>query len=114
MRVKTSTLTKSKHKKLLASAKGYRTGRKHSIKLARQAVLKAGSYSYRDRRVKKRFFRSQWIIVINAALSQSQLKYNQFINLLAKANISLDRKILSSLAKDQPEVFQAILAKIKN
>jgi len=114
MRVKTSTLTKLKHKKLLAKAKGYRTGRKHSIKLARQAILKAGSYSYRDRRAKKRFFRSQWIIIINAALSQSQIKYSQFISLLAKANVSLDRKTLSFLAKNQPEIFQAILTKIMN
>lgn len=113
MRVKTSVPSRAKHKKLKSAVQGYRGVRKHSIKLARQAMLKAGVYSYRDRRVKKGDFRSQWIVVINAALNSYDLSYSVFINKLSKANINIDRKILAETAKTQPEIFKSIVNKVK-
>lgn len=113
MRVKTSVPSKNRHKKLLSRAKGYRGTRKSLIKMARQAVLKAGVYSYRDRRNKKRLLRSRFIMTINSALKAAGLKYNVFIDKLHKANIEIDRKILASLASGEPAVFQSIVDKLK-
>lgn len=109
MRIKTSTATKKRHNKLISSVKGYRGNRKHSIKLARQAALKAGVYSYRDRRNKKRDLRSRFILRINAALTDSNINYSSFINSLKKHNIILDRKVMSRLAIDNPKVFHSIV-----
>jgi len=97
----------------MASAKGYRGTRKHSIRLATQAILKAGTYAYRDRRNKKRLFRANWITKINAALSTADVKYSVFINGLKKSNIEIDRKILSQLAVKEPEIFNQIVAKVR-
>jgi large subunit ribosomal protein L20 len=113
MRVTLATPRKQRHKKLIAAVKGYRGTRKHSIRLATQAVLKAGTYAYRDRRNKKRLFRAEWITRINAALTPLDLKYSVFINGLKKSKIDLDRKVLSQLALKEPEVFNQIVAKVK-
>jgi large subunit ribosomal protein L20 len=87
--------------------------RRASVKQARQAVLKALSYAYRDRRTKKRDVRSLWIIRINAALQEAGISYSAFIGLLKKAGIEIDRKILSELAVSQPKAFQAIVKQAK-
>lgn len=113
MRVKRGTTRHAKHKKIIKLAKGYQGRRKSVFKLAKQAVIKAGQYSYRDRRVKKRTFRSLWIIRINAALSKFDIKYSEFINALAKKNIDIDRKILADLAKNEPAAFEAVVNKVK-
>ena len=81
--------------------------------MARQADLKAGQYAYRDRRVKKRQFRSLWIIQINAACRQNGIKYSTFINGLKKAKIELDRKVLSQIAREEPEEFKKLVEKVK-
>lgn len=106
MRVKRGVTTRKRHKKYLKLAKGY-WGRRHLIyKTAREAVEKALKYSYRDRRVRKRDFRSLWIIRINAKTRESGLSYSKFISGLKKANILLDRKTLAELAVNQPADFQ--------
>lgn len=112
MRVKTSVPSKNRHKKLLARAKGYRGNRKTSIRLARQATLKAGVYSYRDRRNKKRLLRSGFITTVNNGANLLGLKYSVLIHKLKLANVEIDRKILASLAQDQPAIFKAIVEKV--
>jgi large subunit ribosomal protein L20 len=106
-------MVKKRHKKLLKQVKGFRGTRKHRVKLAREALFKAGTYAYRDRRVKKREFRRLWIVRINAALKEYGMKYSQFINGLKKAKIELDRKILADLAANEPEEFKKIVEKVK-
>lgn len=106
-------MVKKRHKNLLKKTKGFRHGRKNLVKMARQASLKAGQYAYRDRRVKKREFRSLWIIQINAACRQNDIKYSTFINGLKKAKIDLDRKILAQIAREEPEEFKKLVGKIK-
>ena len=115
MRSKTSTVRKRKHKKILKLAKGYRMTRSKVYKVAKQAVLHAGQYAYHGRKLRKRDMRNLWIVRINGALSQlgHSLNYSRFINGLKKANISLNRKMLSQLAiKDMP-AFKAILEKVE-
>jgi len=111
-RVKRGLMVRKKHKKLLKQVKGFRGARKHRIKLAKEALFKAGTYAYRDRRTKKRHFRQLWITQINAALKEYGLRYSQFIQGLKKAKIELDRKILAGLAKDEPEEFKKIVEKV--
>lgn len=113
MKIKLSVPRKQRHKKLFALVKGYRGNRKSSTRLAHQAVLKAGTYAYRDRRNKKRLFRANWIIKINAALNPVGLKYSQFINGLKKSKIEIDRKVLSQLAVKEPAIFSEIVNKVK-
>jgi len=97
-RVKRGTTVKQKHNKILARAKGY-LGRHHSTyRAAREKTEKAGQYAYRDRRVKKRDFRSLWIVRINAAVRSHGLTYSQFMNGLKKAGVSMDRKVLAEMA----------------
>jgi len=112
-RVKRGTQHVKRRKNLLAKTKGMMWGRKSKIKLARVAELKAGKYAYRDRRVKKRTFRLLWQVRLNAALRPLGLTYSRFMDGIHKAGIELDRKILSSIAKDQPKVFEAIVAQVK-
>lgn len=112
-RIKRGILTQKKHKKLRKAVKGFRTSRRKSIKLARQAYMKALTYAYRDRRVKKRTWRSLWIVRINAALQPFNIGYNQFIAKLKTNKIELDRKILAQLAHQHPEIFTALVNKIK-
>lgn len=112
-RVKRGIITKKKHKKLRARAKGRRLLNRTTIKRARQADLKAGWQSYRDRRTKKRTARGLWNIRINAAVRPLGLSYSRFIKALKDKNSELDRKILSTLAKDEPEVFAKIVEQVK-
>ena len=114
-RIKRGTTTRAKHKRILEQAKGYYGRRKNTIRIARQAVEKAGQYAYRDRKVKKRNFRALWIQRINAAVRavDAEMTYSRFINLLAKAGIEVDRKVLADLAVNEPEAFGAIVAQAK-
>lgn len=108
------TIHKNKRKKVLEKAKGFRGGRSKLYRTAKSAVWKAGQSAYRDRRTKRRLFRSLWIIRINAGVRQFGLSYSKFINGLKKANIQLDRKVLAGLAYKHPEIFQSIVEKIKS
>jgi large subunit ribosomal protein L20 len=112
-RVKRGTTTKAKHKRILEQAKGYYGRRKNTIRIARQAVEKAGQYAYRDRKVKKRSFRALWIQRINAAVRAEGLTYGVFIHGLKLANIDLDRKVLADIAMHEGETFSAIVAQVK-
>src|SRR5206468_4221328 len=100
-RVKRGVTTRAKHKRILEQAKGYYGRRKNTIRIARQAVEKAGQYAYRDRKVKKRSFRALWIQRINAAVRAEGLTYGQFIHALNLAGITLDRKVLTRIVLDQ-------------
>ena len=112
-RIKRGILTQKKHKKLRKAVTGFRTSRRHSVKLAKQAFLKAGVYAYRDRKAKKRDFRSLWIVRINAALQPLGLGYNQFIHQLKTKRIELDRKVLAQLAHQHPQIFVGLVNNIK-
>ena len=108
-RVKRGTTVKQKHNKILDRAKGY-LGRHHSTyRAAREKTEKAGQYAYRDRRQKKRDFRSLWIVRINAAVRPNGLTYSQFINGLKKAGINLDRKVLAQMAYDADKNFETLV-----
>ena len=113
-RVKRGTTSKARHKRLLDQAKGYYGRRKNTIRVARQAVEKAGQYAYRDRKVKKRSFRALWIQRINAAVRAEGLTYGQFIHGLKRAGIDLDRKVLADIAMHEGEAFSAIIAQAKS
>lgn len=112
-RVKRGTQHVKRRKNLLKKTKGYKWGRKSKIKVARIASIKAGVYAYRDRRANKRNFRRLWQVRINAAVREHGLSYSRFIDLLKKANIELDRKILSELAKDYPAVFEKLVEEVR-
>ena len=112
-RVKRGVTARKRHKKILKAAKGYYGARSRTYKVAKQAVTKAGQYAYRDRKQKKRVFRSLWIIRINAAARQNGLSYSRFIGGLKKASIEIDRKNLAELAVFDSQVFQAIAEKRK-
>jgi len=112
-RVKRGVTTHAKHKRILEDAKGYYGRRKNTIRIARQAVEKAGQYAYRDRKVKKRNFRALWIQRINAAVREHGLTYGRFIDGLTKAGIEVDRKVMSEMAISQPEAFGSLVAASK-
>jgi large subunit ribosomal protein L20 len=112
-RVKRGVTARARHKKILALAKGFRGRRKNVFRIAKQAVMKAGQYAYRDRRAKKRVFRQLWIARINAAARGLGLTYSKFIAGLKKAQIELDRKVLSDMAIHDPAAFAAIVDKVK-
>ena len=112
-RVKNSVQTRQRRKKVLKRAKGYRGARSRTFKVAKQAVMKAGQYAYRDRRQKKRVFRSLWIIRINAAARENGLSYSKLIAGLKKAQIALDRKTLADLAVNDKEAFSLIAEEAK-
>lgn len=112
-RVKRGVTAHARHKKVLKAAEGYYGRRKNTIRVAKQAVEKAGQYAYRDRRVKKRNFRALWIQRINAAVREHGLTYGRFIDGLSKAEIAVDRKVLSDLAIREPEAFGVLVAKSK-
>ena len=111
-RVKSGVVTKARHKKIIKSAKGFYGRRKNTFRVANQAVEKAGQYAYRDRKVRKRDFKSLWIQRINAGCRLHGLKYSQFINGLKKINLNLNRKVLSDLASNEPNVFKKIVDQI--
>jgi len=112
-RIKRGTTTKAKHKRILDQAKGYYGRRKNTIRIARQAVEKAGQYAYRDRKVKKRNFRALWIQRINAAVRAEGLTYSQFMNGVKLAGIELDRKVMADLAMNESAAFSAVIAQAK-
>ena len=111
-RVKRGVTTKARHKRLFAKTKGMLSGRRNSVKLAKQAVLKAGTNAYKDRRRKKRDFRGAWIISINAACRENGITYSDFIKKLADQKIELNRKVLSEMAKTQPEIFSKLVKEV--
>lgn len=110
-RVKRGVTAHARHKKVLKAAKGYYGRRKNTIRVAKQAVEKAGQYAYRDRKTRKRNFRSLWIQRINAATREHGLTYGRFVDGLNKAGIEVDRKVLSDLAINQPDAFKALVEK---
>ncbi|MGP1517118.1 MAG: 50S ribosomal protein L20 [Ottowia sp.] len=112
-RVKRGVTARARHKKVLALAKGFRGRRKNVYRIAKQAVMKAGQYAYRDRRNKKRVFRRLWIARINAATRALGLTYSQFINGLNKAGLGLDRKVLSDIAIHDEAAFARIVEQVK-
>ena len=112
-RVKRGVQARARHKKVLNAAKGYYNARRKVFRVAKQAVIKAGQYAYRDRKAKKREFRQLWIIRINAGARLHGLSYSRFINGLKKAGIVVDRKILAELAVYNKGVFAALAEKAK-
>ena len=112
-RVKRGTISVKRREKTLKYTKGYKWGRKSKERAAKEALLHAWTHAFRDRRVKKRTARALWQIRLNAAVRQYGLNYSKFINGLKKAKIELDRKVLSQIAREHPEVFKAIVEKIK-
>ena len=110
-RTKRGGVSHSKHKKILKKVKGQWGRRKNTIRIARQAMEKAMQYAYRDRRTKKRNFKSLWIQRINAGVRAEGLTYSKFINGLNKSGIKLDRKVLAEIAYDNPEAFKTIVKK---
>lgn len=113
MRVKRGNVLRKRHKKILKLAKGFIGARSRIFKVANQAVMKALKYAYRDRRVIKRQMRSLWIVRINAAVREYGLTYSKFMNMLKKANIQINRKMLADLVVNDSEAFKVILDKIK-
>ena len=112
-RVKRGVTARARHKKILALAKGYRGRRKNVFRIAKQAVMKAGQYAYRDRRTRKRVFRALWIARINAAARSMGITYSKFMAGMKKAAIDIDRKMLAELAVNDPAAFGSIVAKVK-
>ena len=112
-RVKRGVTTRAKHKRILEQAKGYYGRRKNTIRIARQAVEKAGQYAYRDRKVKKRSFRALWIQRINAAVRAEGLTYGRFMHGLKLAGVDLDRKVLADIAMHEGDAFKAIVAQAR-
>ena len=113
-RVKRGVTSHAKHKKVLKVVKGQWGRRKNTIRVARQAMEKAMQYAYRDRRAKKRDFRSLWIQRINAGVRAEGLTYSKFINGLNKSGIKLDRKVLAEIAYENPEAFKTIVKKAQS
>ena len=113
-RVKRGVTSRAKHKKVLKAVKGQWGRRKNTIRVARQAMEKSMQYAYRDRRNKKREFKSLWIQRINAGVRSEGLTYSKFINGLSKSGIKLDRKILAEIAYDNPEAFKTIVKKAQS
>ena len=112
-RVKRGVTAHARHEKVLAKAKGFRGRRKNVFRVAKQAVMKAGQYAYRDRRVKKREFRALWIARINAGARQFGLSYSAFMNGLKKAAIEIDRKVLADLAVADKAAFAKLAEQAK-
>ncbi len=112
IRIKRGVISHKKHKKILKKAKGYYSCRSKTFKSAKQAVIKAGQYSYRDRKQKKRYFRKIWILQINIEVRKYGLTYNKFINKIKKI-INLDRKILFQIINYENKSFKKIISLIK-
>lgn len=112
-RVKRGVVARASHKKILDAAKGYRGRRKNVFRVANEAVMKAGQYQYRDRRQRKRQFRALWIARINAASRQHGLTYSVFMNGLSRAEIGIDRKVLSDIAIFDKDAFARIVDQVK-
>lgn len=112
-RVKRGVTARARHKKVLAKAKGYYGARSRVYRVAKQAVIKAAQYAYRDRKQKKRLFRSLWIVRINAAAREHGLSYSVFMNGLKKASISIDRKVLADIAVHDRTGFAKLAEQVK-
>ena len=112
-RVKRGVVARARHKKVLKQAKGFRGRRKNVYRVAKQAVMKAGQYAYRDRRQKKRVFRALWIARINAAVRELGMSYSVFMAGLRRANIDIDRKVLADLAVADKAAFAKIAGQVK-
>jgi large subunit ribosomal protein L20 len=112
-RVKRGVTARARHKKILALAKGYRGRRNNVYRIAKQAVMRAGQYAYRDRRTRKRVFRSLWIARINAAAREHGINYSRFVAGLNRCAIGLDRKVLAELAVNNKPAFASIVAQVK-
>ena len=112
-RVKRGVTARARHKKILKLAKGYRGRRKNVFRIAKQAVMKAGQYAYRDRRTRKRVFRALWIARINAAARGFGITYSKFMAGMKKASIDIDRKVLADMAVNDPAGFGKIVEKVK-
>jgi large subunit ribosomal protein L20 len=113
-RVKRGVIAHRRHKKILKKAKGYYGARSRVFRVAKQAVIKAGQYAYRDRRQRKRQFRQLWIARINAGARQNGLSYSKFINGLKLASVEIDRKIMADLAVNEKAAFAALVEKAKS
>ena len=113
-RTKRGVVSRAKHNKVLKAVKGQRGRRKNTIRIARQAMEKAMQYAYRDRKTKKREFRSLWIQRINASVRAEGLTYAKFINGLSKSKIKLDRKVLAELAYNNPDAFKSVVKKVQS
>ena len=113
-RVKRGVNSHARHKKVLKQVKGQYGRRKNTIRVAKQALEKSMQYAYRDRRAKKREFRSLWIQRINAGVRAEGITYSKFINGLNKSGIKLDRKVLADIAYNNPEVFKSIVKKAQS
>lgn len=113
-RVKRGVTAHARHKKILKRAKGYYGARSRTFKVAKQAVIKAGQYAYRDRRVRKREFRALWITRINAAVREYGISYSVFMNALKKANIQVDRKVLADMAVRDKASFTSLVEQVKS
>lgn len=112
-RVKRGVVAKARHKKVLGKARGYYGARSKLFKTAKQAVIKAGQYAYRDRRQRKRQFRALWIARINAAARLHGISYSRLINGMSRADIEVDRKVLADIAVHDPDAFGVIAAQAK-
>ena len=112
-RVKRGVTARARHKKITDAATGYRGRRKNVFRIAKQAVMRAGQYAYRDRRNKKRVFRALWIARINAAVREHNMTYSVFMNGMKKSGVELDRKVLSDMAINDKPAFAALVARIK-
>ena len=112
-RVKRGVTAKARHKKILNQSKGYRGRRGNVYRIAKEAVMKAGQYAYRDRRQKKRQFRALWITRINAAVRELGMSYSAFMSGLKRANIDIDRKVLADLAVADKAAFAKIAGQVK-
>ncbi len=112
-RVKRGVTARARHKKVLALAKGFRGRRKNVFRIAKEAVMRAGQYAYRDRRTRKRVFRRLWIARINAATRSLGVSYSKFMAGLKKSGIEIDRKILADMAVRDPAAFGSIVDKVK-
>ncbi len=112
-RVKRGVTARARHKKIIDQAKGYSGRRKNVYRIAKQAVIKAGQYAYRDRRQRKRQFRALWIARINAAARECGLSYSRMINGLSKAGVEVDRKVLAEIAVVDKGAFAALVEKAK-
>lgn len=113
VRVKRGTTAHKRRKRVLKQTKGFRWGRKSKYKLAKEALMHARKYAYRDRKVKKREFRKLWQIKINAACRQQGIAYSRFIHALKEKKIEVDRKILAELVQNHPDIFEKIVEKAK-
>jgi large subunit ribosomal protein L20 len=114
MRVKRGVAAHAKHKKLLKANKGYRMTKRRLVRVAKEAYLHSGEYAFAGRRLRKRDFRRLWITRISEAVRQNGLSYSLFVNKLKASNIAVDRKILANLVVENPEVFAAVMEKVKS